>query len=87
MKTLTATEARQNLGSWLTRALNGEDIGIISGGKIVALRPVEVYSEDYALLEYGVDRTAMARAEAKVVKQLKTEKTTRWDGTEKSLRG
>ena len=50
MKTLSATKARQNLGEWIDRAIRGEDIGIVhsASGKIVALRPVEVYSEDYA---------------------------------------
>jgi hypothetical protein len=47
MKILTVTKARQNLGEWLHRAVEGEDIGIIdsASGSIIALRPVEVYSE------------------------------------------
>ena len=53
MKTMTATHARQRLGSLLTRVLEGEDIGIVHSGtgRIIALRPVEVYSEDYAWVE------------------------------------
>jgi hypothetical protein len=54
MKTLTVTAARQNLGAWLKRTLRGEDIGVVIDGAIVAFRPVKVYSEDYAELEYGV---------------------------------
>ncbi len=46
MKTLTVTEARKNLSSWLRRAKAGEDIGIIDGNRIIALRPVEVISAD-----------------------------------------
>lgn len=46
MKTLTVTEARRNLSSWLKRAKAGEDIGIIEGNRIIALRPVEVVSVD-----------------------------------------
>jgi antitoxin (DNA-binding transcriptional repressor) of toxin-antitoxin stability system len=54
MKTLTITEARQNLSQWLKQCAAGEDIGIIWQNKIVALRPVEVVSVDYAQREYGV---------------------------------
>jgi antitoxin (DNA-binding transcriptional repressor) of toxin-antitoxin stability system len=46
MKTLTVTEARKNLSGWLRRAKAGEDIGIIEGNRIIALRPVEVTSLD-----------------------------------------
>ena len=53
MKTLTVTPARQKLGSWLKKTLQGEDIGLMIDGAIVAFRPVRVYSEDYAALEYG----------------------------------
>ncbi|MGD1084687.1 MAG: hypothetical protein ABSA47_08055 [Verrucomicrobiota bacterium] len=53
MKTLTVTAARQNLGAWLKRTLRGEDIGVMIDGSIVAFRPVQVYSEDYAAQEYG----------------------------------
>jgi antitoxin (DNA-binding transcriptional repressor) of toxin-antitoxin stability system len=89
MNTLTVSKARQNLGEWLKRALNGEDIGIVdaASGKIIALRPVEVYSEDYALVEYGLTEQEMKRAVTNINKNLKREKTTRWDGTAKSLRG
>ena len=53
---MTATQARQRLGTILSRVLQGEDIDIVhsGSGKIIALRPVEVYGEDYALIEYGV---------------------------------
>ena len=54
MKTLTITEGRGRLGHWLKKATQGEDIGFVFGGKIVALRPVEVVSADYALQEYGL---------------------------------
>ena len=88
MKTLTATAARQNLGELLGRVIKGEDIGIVHSatGKIIALRPVEVYSEDYALIEYGLTAQEMKRAEKKILKQLKNEKSKRWDGTVKGLR-
>ena len=55
MKTLTVTAARQNLGAWLKRTLQGEDIGVMIDGAVVAFRPVKVYSEDYATQEYGAD--------------------------------
>lgn len=53
MKTLTITDAKKNLGRWLMAAARGEDIGIICGGDIVALRKVNVESTDYAQREYG----------------------------------
>lgn len=86
---MTATEARQRLGTILSRVLQGEDIGIVhsGSGKIIALRPVEVYSEDYALIEYGLMDKELKRAVHNIKKQARDEKTTRWDGTAKSLRG
>jgi antitoxin (DNA-binding transcriptional repressor) of toxin-antitoxin stability system len=56
MKTLSITEARANLSVVLERAKNGEDIGILSGNKIVQLKPVEVVSweDSYLYQEYGV---------------------------------
>ena len=62
MKTLSVTEGRQNLGAWLQRALQGEDVGFLVDGRVVALRPVEVYSEDYVLREYGVSEKQAERA-------------------------
>lgn len=53
MKTLTITAAKKNLGRWLATAARGEDIGIVCGANIVALRKVEVESSDYAQREYG----------------------------------
>src|SRR6266853_85349 len=53
MKTLTITDAKKNLGQWLMAAARGEDVGIISGADIIALRKVEVESTDYAFREYG----------------------------------
>jgi antitoxin (DNA-binding transcriptional repressor) of toxin-antitoxin stability system len=89
MKTMTATQARQRLGQILARALQGEDIGIVhsGSGKIVALRPVEVYSEDYALVEYGLTWKHMQASESAILKNLKRERTKAWDGTAKHLRG
>ena len=46
------TAVRQNLGAWLKKTLQGEDIGVMIDGAIVAFRPVKVYSEDYPALEY-----------------------------------
>jgi hypothetical protein len=52
MKTLTITEGRGRLGYWLKKAAQGHDLGFMFEGKIVALRPVEVVSTDYALQAY-----------------------------------
>jgi len=59
MTTITPTQARVNLSSVLRRALKGDDIGIVVGGKVVALRPVEVFSLDYAEREYGIKPAEM----------------------------
>ena len=53
MKTLTITDAKKNLGRWLLAAARGEDVGIVSGADIIALRKVEIESTDYAFREYG----------------------------------
>ncbi len=66
MKTLTITEGRGRLGYWLKKATEGEDVGFVIGGKIVALRPVEVTSTDYALQEYGLGPAEMARAQRRI---------------------
>ena len=66
MKTLTITEGRGRLGYWLKKAVQGDDIGFMFEGKVVALRPVEVYSSDYALQEYGLCADEMAAAEKRI---------------------
>ena len=53
MKTLTITDAKKNLSRWLIAAARGEDIGIVCGADIIALRRVAVESTDYAQSEYG----------------------------------
>ena len=68
MKTLTVTEGRGRLGHWLKKAVAGEDIGFVLGDKIIALRPVEVYSGDYVLQEYGLTE-AEAKAAARRIKK------------------
>jgi len=62
MKTLSVTEGRQNLGAWLKRALHGEDVGFVVDGRVVALRPVEVHSDDFVLRAYGVTEKQAERA-------------------------
>lgn len=74
MKTLTITDAKKNLGQWLTAAARGEDVGIISGADIIALRKVEVESNDYAFREYGAtpkELEAFERAAEKRYRQSK----------------
>ena len=63
MKTLTITDAKKNLGRWLAAAARGEDIGIICGADIVALRKVTVESTDYAQREYGATGEQVAALE------------------------
>lgn len=71
MKTLTITEGRGRLGYWLKKAVLGEDVGFVFDGKIVALRPVEVVSTDYALQEYGLTPDEVAAAEKRIGADLK----------------
>ena len=66
--TLTITDAKKNLGKWLSAAVNGQEVGIVSGATVVALRPVRIEAADYAWREYGVteaDLDAFIRADNK----------------------
>ena len=74
MTTLTVTKARANLSELLERARRGEDIGIVSGDQIVALRPVTVSSDDYAWREYGATPAELARFEKRVGQQISRER-------------
>ena len=66
MKTLTITDAKKNLERWLAAAARGEDIGIVCGSNIVALRRVEVESTDYEGVEI---RTGVAVATIEAVSE------------------
>ena len=66
MKTLTITEAKKNLGKWLKLAGKGEDVGIINGDTVVALRRVEVEANDYAWREYGATDAELEKFEKRV---------------------
>src|SRR5665811_1711561 len=66
MTTLTITKARANLSQLLEKAKKGEDIGIVSGDQIVALRPVTVSSDDYAWREYGATPAELASFEKRM---------------------
>jgi antitoxin (DNA-binding transcriptional repressor) of toxin-antitoxin stability system len=68
MKTLTITDAKKNLSRWLVAAAKGEDIGIICGADVIALRKVSVESTDYAQCEYGVT-TEQVNAVAEATEQ------------------
>lgn len=74
MKTLTITDAKKSLGRWLQAAARGEDIGIVAGAEIIALRRVDVESTDYAQREYGVSPdqvSAVDKATDRRYRQLK----------------
>ena len=83
MQTVSITKGRQALGELVRRALQGKDIGFVDSksGRIVALRPVEIYSEDYALMEYGLNQEELDRAakrtDAEIDKARKTGKLKR----------
>jgi antitoxin (DNA-binding transcriptional repressor) of toxin-antitoxin stability system len=77
MKTLTITDAKKNLSRWLVAAAKGEDIGIICGADVIALRKVSVESTDYAQREYGVTTeqvSAVAEATEERYRQQKRSK-------------
>ena len=63
MKTLTITDAKENLGRWLAAAARGEEIGIVCGADIVALRKVHIESTDYVQREYGARPEQVATLE------------------------
>lgn len=74
MTTLTITKARANLSDLLEKAKRGEDIGIVSGDQIVALRPVTVSSDDYAWREYGVTPAELGRFEKRMERKISAER-------------
>ena len=63
MKTLTITDAKKNLGKWLQAAAQGEEVAIVSGADIIALRKVPVQAADYAWTEYGASQEEISRYE------------------------
>lgn len=92
MTTTTPTKARVNLSSLLKRALQGDDIGIVYDGQIVALRPVKVTSTDYVEAEYGLSSeewsSAAKNLHAKAQENRKAGKAKRFTGDiEDALRG
>jgi antitoxin (DNA-binding transcriptional repressor) of toxin-antitoxin stability system len=74
MTTLSPTQARVNLTSLLKRAAKGEDIGILHGDQVIALRPVTVHSDDYALREYGVTEKKLDRFVKRANQRIKQER-------------
>jgi antitoxin (DNA-binding transcriptional repressor) of toxin-antitoxin stability system len=91
MTTLTITKARQKLGFWLRKASQGEDIGIIDGDTIIALRPVKVESTDYAAREYGVSEPELdrfvKRGQAEITRERKAGKLKTYKGSLHALLG
>jgi hypothetical protein len=91
MKTLTVTTARQNLGHWLKLAAKGEDVGVIVGADIIALRKVTVQAADYAYEEYGLTPTQVGEAEQRIDAQIKRERRAKtikeFKGDWRELRG
>jgi antitoxin (DNA-binding transcriptional repressor) of toxin-antitoxin stability system len=87
--TLSPTKARSNLTAWLKKAAAGEDIGILFGDKVIALRPVEVESTDYAKKEYGVTKEELERfterLHAQGKKDRKAGKSRVWTGNIEDL--
>jgi len=84
MTTLSPTKARSNLTSWLQAAVDGQDVGILFGEHVVALRPVAVESTDYALREYEATASEVqhlsALAHEEIQKDRKSGKLRRFTG-------
>jgi len=80
MKTLTITNARQNLGAWLARAAQGEEIGIISGAQVIALRPVAIAAADYAEQEYRLTKAELAQAAKNIHEEISAAETFEFTG-------
>lgn len=86
MTTLSPTKARANLTHWLKRAAAGDDVGILCGDKVIALRPVQVFSadSDYAKGEYGVTDSELdafvKRADAELRRDRKAGRITPYKG-------
>jgi hypothetical protein len=76
MKTVTITEAKKNLSRWLQAAAGGDDVAIISGDSIIALRKVEVEPVDYtyAMREYGATPAELDRFEKAVDEKFQRQK-------------
>lgn len=75
MKTITVTDARQKLGYWLRRAEKGENIGVFLGNRVIAFRPVEVVSTDYAEVEYGLSASEVDTAAARIMAETQAAET------------
>jgi antitoxin (DNA-binding transcriptional repressor) of toxin-antitoxin stability system len=59
MTLVTVAEARKNLPDWLRRAKAGEEIGIVYGNQIFAVRPVSVTSIDRAQSDEAPAKTGI----------------------------
>ena len=74
VKTVTITEAKKHLGAYLKDALDGANIGIICGNRIVALRPVEVTSMDFDAVGDADTDKLTAEQKDRLYAQLKKER-------------
>jgi len=74
MITLSITNARKNLGSWVKKAASGEQVAILVGNHVVALRPVEVVPKDYAEREYQLSQEEVRSIAANLQKEAKADR-------------
>lgn len=84
MKTLTVTAARQNLGHWLKLAAKGEEIGVVVGANVIALRLVPITAADYATSEYGLAATEAEKADKRIAAAVRRERRA---GTVQAFKG
>ena len=73
-----------NLSSLLKRAAKGEDIGILHDDQVIALRPVTIHADDYALREYDVTEKELdsfvRRADPQIIRERKAGKIKKYSG-------
>jgi len=74
MITLSITNARKNLGSWVKKAASGEQVAILVGNHVVALRPVEVVPKDYAEREYQLSQEEVRSVATNLRKRAKADR-------------
>jgi antitoxin (DNA-binding transcriptional repressor) of toxin-antitoxin stability system len=84
MITLSITNARKNLGSWVKKAASGEQVAILVGNHVVALRPVEVVPKDYAEREYELSQEEVRSVATNLLKKAKAD---RKEGRSRSFTG
>ena len=62
------------MSGWMRRAGAGEEIAIIDGARLYAIRPVAVMAADYAMEEYGATAAEVDAAVARTRREIAAER-------------